>query len=104
MERRAAARVLGRWQLLAAAGLVLAVALPGVTGDDSFPLSTYPMYASDRDRVDTFATAAAFDGAGHPVRLSIAHIAATDDPLIAQSSVAAAIDEGRAEEMCGTIA
>ena len=104
MERRERARTWRRWRPVAAAALVVAVALPAVTGDDSFPLSTYPMYASDRDRVATIATASAVDADGRPVRLSIGQIAATDDPLIAASRVANAITAGRADDLCRTIA
>jgi hypothetical protein len=62
------------------------------------------MYADRGSRVDTLATAVGVDAAGAVHRLSLATIAATDDPLIAESSLDEAIRTGRAEALCGQIA
>jgi hypothetical protein len=81
-----------------------AVVSPAVIGRDSFPLSTYPMYADRGSRLDTLATAVGVDAAGGVHRLSLATIAATNDPLIAESSLYEAIRTGRAGAVCVQIA
>jgi hypothetical protein len=78
--------------------------VPAVTGRDSFPLSNYPMYADRGTRFRTLATAQGIDGNGVLHRLSLATIADTDDPLVAESSVADAIRSGRADTLCAQIA
>jgi hypothetical protein len=62
------------------------------------------MYADRGTRVDTLATAVGVDVAGAVHRLSLATIAATDDPLIAESSLNEAIRTGRADALCAQIA
>ena len=103
MGRTAPAAI--RWGRRAVVVTVVAVVvLPAVRDRDSFPLSTYPMYAERRGPVDTFPTAVGIDAAGQPQRLSMATIARTDDPLIATSVVRAAIRAGRAGALCAEIA
>jgi hypothetical protein len=77
---------------------------PALRDHDSFPLSTYPIYATARPRQATFVTAHGqrTDGSAH--RLSIDVIARTDDPLIAASRVGDAVAAGRADELCAEIA
>ena len=77
---------------------------PAVRDRDSFPLSTYPIYASTRPRTATFATAFGENADGSERRLAMSVIAATDDPLIAESRVADAIAAGQADELCEQIA
>jgi hypothetical protein len=95
--------VRGTARRVATVVVVCAVVAPALRNIDSFPLSTYPMYASARARVTTFPTAVAFV-AGVERRLPIEVIADTDDPLIATSRVRAAIDAGAAAALCGEIA
>src|SRR5262245_4956023 len=86
-----------RWRHgLVVLACVGAVVSPVVRNRDSFPLSTYPMYAGRGARIETLATAVGIDISGAEHRLSLATIAATDDPLIAESFVSAAIGAGRA--------
>jgi hypothetical protein len=92
-----------RHRILAIACLA-AVVSPAVLDRDSFPLSTYPMYADRGTRLGTLATAVGVDAAGAAHRLSLATIAATDDPLIAESLLYEAIRAGRAEAFCAQIA
>jgi hypothetical protein len=92
------------WHLLLVAACIGAVVAPVVRDRDSFPLSTYPMYADGGTRVDTLATAIAIDTGGAEHRLSLATIAATDDPLIAESYMSGAIAAGRADAVCAQIA
>ena len=87
--------------VLACVGAVVA---PVLRNRDSFPLSTYPMYASRGTRIETLATAVGIDISGAEHRLSLATIAATDDPLIAESFLRAAIGAGRAGALCTQIA
>ena len=81
-----------------------AVVAPALRNRDSFPLSTYPVYASARSSAVTLSTAVGIDTGGRPVRLSLDVIAQSDDPLIAESLVDDAIAEGRAGELCRAIA
>jgi hypothetical protein len=95
----------GRWRRrLITAAAIVAVASPALRDHDSIPLSTYPMYATARGDVATLATAVGVDGRGERHRLSMAIIARTDDPLIAESTVRGAVREGRAAELCRQIA
>jgi hypothetical protein len=92
-----------RHRILAVAFLAAVVA-PAVMNHDSFPFSTYPMYADRGTRVATLATAVGIDAAGGAQRLSPETIATTDDPLIAESSLYDAIRAGRAGALCIDIA
>jgi hypothetical protein len=92
------------WRRIAAVVALAAVVSPVVRDVDSFPLSTYPMYAGRGTRVSTLATADGIDAAGERHRLSLSAIAGTDDPLIAESSVGQAIRDGRAGALCEQIA
>jgi hypothetical protein len=81
-----------------------AVIWPVVRGRDSFPLSTYPMYARQRGDVVAIATAIGIDADGRTRRLSLRTIADTDDPLIAESALQRAIETGAADATCREIA
>ena len=95
---------LGWRRATATAAIVLAVLLPALRNRDSFPLSTYPVYANARGSTVTLSTAIGIDGAGADRRLSLDVIGRTDDPLIAESAVDQAIAEGRADVLCADIA
>ena len=82
----------------------MAVASPAVRDRDSFPLSTYPIYATARDDVVPISTAVGVDGGGRTHTLDMSTIADTDDPLIAESLVDRAIQTGRADQLCAEIA
>lgn len=93
-----------RARLLATVAVLVAVVSPMLRDRDSFPLSTYPVYADVRPREATFVTAVGlgFDGSEH--RLPMAVIARTDDPLIAEQRLRSAVAEGRAASACVSIA
>ena len=94
----------GWWRrvvMLAVLGLVIS---PALRDHDSFPLSTYPMYAGTRGREVSIATAVGVDAAGRAHYLSLSSIADTDDPLIAESAVRQAINTGQAGALCTQIA
>ena len=84
--------------------VVAVLVSPALRDHDSFPLSTYPVYASARSREATFVTAQGQRADGSARRLSIDVIARTDDPLIAASRVADAVAAGRVDELCSEIA
>ena len=95
----------GRRRRRAVALLVVAgVIAPAVRDQDGFPLSTHPMYATAREEVAVLGTAVGVDGQGVRHRLSMAAIARTDDPLIAESAVRDALRRGRAQALCAAIA
>jgi hypothetical protein len=77
---------------------------PALRDHDSFPLSTYPIYAVARPREAEFVTAHGVRADGSAQRLSMDVIARTDDPLIAASRVDDAVAAGRADELCAEIA
>lgn len=73
-------------------------------GEDSFPLSTYPMFARSRPGVAAFDTALGFDAAGGAIPLGTRAIGGTAEPVHAAVTVQRAIDEGRAPALCAEIA
>jgi hypothetical protein len=79
--------------------VLVAVVSPALRDHDSFPLSTYPMYAGTRPDTVSLATAAGIDATGERTRLSLRAIARTDDPLIGQATVERAIDGGSASTL-----
>jgi hypothetical protein len=85
-------------------GVIAALVSPVLRDRDSFPLSTYPMYAGATPRMIGFATAVGYDADGRSQRLSLSVIARTDDALIAQAAVRNAIALGRADAYCREIA
>ena len=84
--------------------VLVAVLLPALRSRDSFPLSTYPMYANERDGIETLPAAVGVDARGERKRLSTGTIGRTDDPLIATSLLRNAIRGGRADALCAEIA
>ena len=96
--------VRSRRRLLAVVVWTFVLVSPALRDHDSFPLSTYPIYASARPREATFVTAHGQRADGSVRRLSIDVIARTDDPLIASSRIAAAVAAGQAAELCAEIA
>jgi hypothetical protein len=93
-----------RWRLVALVLGTAVLASPALRDHDSFPLSTYPVYASARAREATFVTAHGRRVDGSIQRLSMSVIARTDDPLIAASRLAAAVAAGRVDQLCAEIA
>jgi hypothetical protein len=93
-----------RWRVAVTVAVLATLLWPALRNHDSFPLSTYPMYAASRPAVVTFATAVGVDAAGDEQRLSLRTIARTDDPLVAQAAVRQAVDQGRADVLCREIA
>ena len=94
------------WRAWAAAGLAVVVvgAVPFVLDRDSFPLSTFPMFAADIDRTQSIDTAVAMAPDGTTIRLTPAEIGGTTVVNQAASVVTTAIVGGRARELCADIA
>ena len=88
---------------LVAAAVVLSPLLRSPT-NDTYPLSTYPMFAGDRGAVHQMATAVAIEGDGSASRLSPELIAGTGEAVLASVTVTRAIRRGEAEVLCEEIA
>jgi hypothetical protein len=87
-------------------GAVLAlVVLPLAIGAryDSFPLSTFPMFASSRPDVATVSTVVAVDEDGTHT-LSSHVIGGTDEPMLAAETVVRAVRRGAADALCAEVA
>lgn len=96
-------RKLGPW--LALVAVVAAMVAPALwrPPTDGYPLSTYPMFATDRGRGSSVATAVAVDADGGRHRLSPEVIAGSDEPMLAIATVWRAVRAGRAVELCAEI-
>ncbi len=102
---RFARRPLTVWVRPAVSVAVVAlVASPALRQRDSYPLSTYPVYAEARPATAQLPTAVGVTAAGDRVRLSPTVIGASDDPLIVADRVADAIAGSRADRLCLAIA
>lgn len=97
---------MGRWIGWAVVGLTgLAVVFPALTdGGDSYPLSNYPMFSSDRGSEADLATAVAESADGEVSRLDPRTIAGSDEVILAAATVSRAVRRGRAEALCREIA
>jgi len=89
-----------RWHGLILAVVVGLLVLPVVLDSDGLPLSTYPMYARQRQAEVDFVTAQGVDADGDVVPLGLDVIGASDDPLIVAGELRADVRAGRAEERC----
>ena len=88
---------------LSVVGLLAVLAAPVVFDRDSFPLSTYPMYARTRDTEVSFVTAQGIQR-GEVVFLSLETIGRSDDPLVVAGELRAAIRRDEADARCQEIA
>lgn len=84
--------------------VLLAVASPALRDHDSFPLSTYPMYAGARADTDVFSFVVGVDADGARLPLSLGVIARTDDALVAQAEVDSRVAGGDADGLCTEVA
>lgn len=98
--------VIGRWRRavpVAVAALVLAPAF-GDPGSDSYPLSSYPMFSTDRPARADLATVVGVNAAGEAVRLSPELIAGADEPILAAATVSGSIRTGQSDRLCAEVA
>lgn len=93
-----------RWRATLSVVALVVLLSPVVTDRDSFPLSTYPMYAHDRDDTARFLTAEGVTRNGDRARLSLGSIADTDDPLVAQGRLRDAARRGELDAICVEVA
>jgi hypothetical protein len=94
------------WQTVVAAAVVLVVVAPALRpdGPDGYPLSTYPMFATDRGRQVSVATAVGIDADGTVVRLDPETIADSDEVMLAAATVSRAVTGGDGARLCAEIA
>ncbi|QGG96204.1 hypothetical protein [Actinomarinicola tropica] len=95
-----------RWQAVVLVVVALVVAWPALRRPptDGFPLSTYPMFASDRGAESVVATAVGRTPDGQRVRLSPEVLAGTDEPMLAVSTARRAVASDDADTWCGEVA
>lgn len=95
-----------RAALLAVLAAVLAWPAVDPTPSDGFPVSSYPMFASDRGRVVEVATAIGVDSDGGRHRLDPHAIGGGDEVMLAASAVRRAVAAGpdEAERFCAEVA
>ena len=86
--------------------VVAAVVMPALRQSprDGFPLSTYPMFASDRGREVAVATAVGVRGPDDVVRLDPITIADSDEIMLAAATVRRAVRTGAEARLCAEIA
>lgn len=85
------------------AALVVCSPLLREPASDTYPLSTYPMFATDRGAIHDIATAVRIDADGTVHRLSPHLIGGTDEVILAAVTVDRAIARGEADELCAEI-
>lgn len=85
-----------------AALVVLLVAAPVVRSpaDDSFPLSTYPMFSLARPQETTVSSAAGYDSAGQRITLAPTVVGGTREVIQAAGTVIQAIRSQSTDELC----
>jgi hypothetical protein len=73
---------------------------------DSYPLSTYPMFSSDRGRVSLVATAVGIEADGTVRRLNPHLIAGSDEVMLSVQTATNAVRAGtdRSEQLCEQVA
>ena len=84
--------------------VLAALVAPVVVNRDSFPLSTYPMYARNRSTEVSFVTAQGVRADDELTTLSLGTIGDSDDPLVVAGELRAAIRRDEADDRCRTIA
>lgn len=74
--------------------------------DDSYPLSTYPMFSRDRGRTSSVATVVGREEDGRTQRLSPELIGGADEPMLAVATAARAVATGPsgASRLCQQVA
>ncbi|WP_148288487.1 hypothetical protein [Ilumatobacter nonamiensis] len=93
-----------RSRSLVIVSVIAALFLPVLANRDSFPISTYPMYAGTRGTEVSFVTAQGIDADGSVVPLSLATIGASDDPLVVAGELRDVVRLDQADSRCRVIA
>ena len=86
--------------------VVVAVAHPMILDPppDDFPLSSYPMFTTDRTGPSAVPTAVGLTTSGERHRLSPSLLAGADEPILAVRTAREAVGADRAEAWCEEIA
>ncbi len=98
--------MIGWWRRagpVAVAAMVLAPAF-GDPAVDGYPLSSYPMFSTDRPVRADLVTVVGVTGAGEAVRLSPELIAGADEPILAAATVAGAVRADQSDRLCAEVA
>ena len=66
---------------------------------DSYPLSTYPMFAADRGRTSAVTAVVGIGADGEVHRLSAREVTGTDEVMLAIEQVARAVRDGFAQRL-----
>jgi hypothetical protein len=93
-----------RVALLVALAAVVAWPALDPSPSDGFPISSYPMFASDRGRVVVVATAVGLDASGAAHRLDPHAIGGGDEVMLAASAVRRAVAGDDAPRFCREVA
>ena len=71
--------------------------------NDTYPLSTYPMFATNRGEVHHISTVVEVLADGTTVRLSPETIAGTDELVLTAVTVNRAVIDGQADALCAEV-
>jgi hypothetical protein len=71
---------------------------------DSYPLSTFPMFAAPKGRTSALTAVVGIGADGSVQRLSAEEVTGTDEVMLAVATVARAVGEDRAEDLCEDVA
>jgi hypothetical protein len=99
-----ASRVIGALVSIAAIVVVTAPVACDPRRSDSFPLSTYPMFASKRDLTQRFEYAVGVTADGERRRIRPRHVAATGEVMDARTTMTDAVSKRRLPDLCARIA
>ena len=102
MASRTSSRAIARSWLIGS--IVVLGVVPLALDRDSFPLSTYPMFSSNRSTREPVDTAFLIAPDGTESRLDPRTIAGTDEPIIATVVVGESIADGSVDQLCAEIA
>ncbi|MGY6501749.1 MAG: hypothetical protein ACXIVQ_12780 [Acidimicrobiales bacterium] len=98
---------MSRWfPWLAMLALVAAMSPPLVLDptNDDFPVSTYPMFTTDRSGPSSISTAVGVTADGDRHRLSSGLLAGADEPILAVRTARVEVGGGRAGSWCVEVA
>lgn len=93
-------RIAAVFAVVVVAGLLT----PLVTGRDSFPVSTYPMFSYPRADETTVSYAVSVDDAGDETRLRPAMVGGTAEVVHAAETIRQAVRRDDTDGLCGEIA
>ncbi|MEZ5244212.1 MAG: hypothetical protein R2707_03880 [Acidimicrobiales bacterium] len=93
-----------RLLLLGLAAMVVLSPLVRSPQSDTYPLSTYPMFATDRGDEHRIPTVVEVLGDGTTARLSPELIAGTDELVLTAVTVSRAVRDGQVDALCAEVA